>query len=384
MEALQRMIVPFFDLGTHVASKRMELHSLLDAAIDSGQFVGGSLLKQFELDFSRYVGADHAVGVGNGLDALRMVLEGWGIGPGDEVIVPGFSFYATWLAVMQVGATPVFVDVEYDTANLDAAGLLEAYSSKTRAIIVVHLYGRPANMLDILDFTTSRGIRVLEDCAQAHGATFNGKLIGSIGDAAAFSFYPTKNLGALGDGGAVATRDEALARFIRSRGSYGVGRSKYEHVDFGWNSRLDSLQASFLGLGLVHLGETNATRVRIAQKYREALGENSSCVVGPSNAQDSVWHHFVLRCNDRELVRMLLSGAGIATDIHYPYHALSVPPVEQYVNEKNALGVELPVSKRLSREVLSLPIGPWMSEAQIERVAEALTSLPAEILVTST
>ena len=202
-------MIPFFDLGSHIRSYREDIHKALDEVLDEGSFIGGKFLQRFEQDFAEYQGSGQVVGVGNGLDALRLVLEGWGIGPGDEVIVPGFSFYATWLAVMQVGATPVFVDVELESANLDPNLLPSALSSRTKAIIVVHLYGRPAKMKEILEFSKKTGLRVLEDSAQAQGADIGGKKAGTFADAAAFSFYPTKNLGALGDGGAVTTDNEA-------------------------------------------------------------------------------------------------------------------------------------------------------------------------------
>jgi dTDP-3-amino-3,4,6-trideoxy-alpha-D-glucose transaminase len=375
------MLVPFFDLSSQVRTHRDELHSILDKTIDAGLFIGGRALEDFEGQFSNYLNVDHAMGVGNGLDALRLVLEGWGIGPGDEVIVPGFTFYATWLAVMQVGAIPVFVDVESDSANLNPDLVEGAISSRTKAIIVVHLFGWPAQMMHIMKLAQKHGIKVLEDAAQAHGASRDGRMVGSIGHAAAFSFYPTKNLGALGDGGAVTTNDAYLAGFVSSRRSYGVGKTKYEHQDFGWNSRLDSIQARVLSLGLSHLDDWNTARRRIAASYRGALSEVTGCSVGPQNVIESVWHHFILKCRDRNSARSFLMANGVSTDIHYPYYSYSVKPVIEYLR---IMGLSpnnnLPVSKQLSDGVVSLPIGPWMSEAQIEHVSGVLSKIPPKLL----
>lgn len=375
------MIVPFFDLSSHVRSYERELHSELDHVIESGYFIGGEAVSEFESEFSSYLNVDNVVGVGNGLDALRMILEGWGIGPGDEVIVPGFTFYATWLAVMQVGATPIFVDVESTSANMDPALLPEALSERTKAIIVVHLYGWPARMVPILEFAKQHGIKVLEDAAQAHGARLDGKLAGSMGHAAAFSFYPTKNLGALGDGGAMATDDSHLTKFVRSRRSYGVGATKYEHKDFGWNSRLDSLQAKFLSLGLIRLEDWNFARRKIASEYQSALGEYAASSVGPREVAASVWHHFILKCEDREEVASFMLSKGVSTDVHYPYFAGSVSPVRSYLNTLGARQNEaLQVSQMMSQSVISLPIGPWMSEGQISHVAQVISEVPLGLL----
>jgi dTDP-4-amino-4,6-dideoxygalactose transaminase len=339
-------------------------------------------LQQFEADFAEYQGSGEVVGVGNGLDALRLVLEGWGIGPGDEVIVPGFSFYATWLAVMQVGATPVFVDVESDSANLDPDLLSAALTERTRALIVVHLYGRPALMREIMEFAKVAGIKVLEDSAQAHGAEIEGKKTGTFGDASAFSFYPTKNLGALGDGGAIATSDANLASFARSRRSYGAGETKYEHKDFGWNTRLDTIQAAFLGIHLKRLDEWNARRRNIATAYLEALEELAANVVGPRKTSESIWHHFILRCRDRRGVMSFLEHEGVSTDIHYPYFSRSVVPINDYLLGLRAQSkANLKNSEDLSNSVLSLPIGPWMSDDQVAGVADALGRIPKELVV---
>jgi dTDP-3-amino-3,4,6-trideoxy-alpha-D-glucose transaminase len=366
------LIVPFFDLKKQLLLYREELHQALDETLDGGYFIGGEALGSFEQNFASFVGINHCVGVGNGLDALRIVLEYWKIGPGDEVIVPSFSFYATWLAVMQVGATPVFVDVELSSANINPDGIEEAITPKTKAIIAVHLYGQPARMTEISEIAKRHSLKVLEDSAQAHGAELIGRMTGSLGDASGFSFYPTKNLGALGDAGAITTHDGGLAEFAKSRRSYGVGKTKYEHIDFGWNSRLDSLQAAFLKLQLRKLPDWTSRRRQIAGRYFEALGERAGSVVGPLDVQKSVWHHFVLRTNNRALAQDAFASFGIGTDIHYPYFANSTKPVMDFLASCSSNPGRNPVGQILSESIISLPMGPWMGDEQIQQVASVI------------
>jgi dTDP-4-amino-4,6-dideoxygalactose transaminase len=368
------LIVPFFDLKTQLLSYSEELHQALDQTLDGGYFIGGQALENFEHNFATFVGVNNCVGVGNGLDALRIVLEYWKIGPGDEVIVPSFSFYATWLAVMQVRATPVFVDVELRSANINPDGIEEAITPKTKAIIAVHLYGQPARMTEIYEVAKRHNLKVLEDSAQAHGAGLGGRRAGSLGDASGFSFYPTKNLGALGDAGAITTNDDGLAEFAKSRRSYGVGKIKYEHIDFGWNSRLDSLQAAFLQIHLDKLPGWTARRREIAGRYLEALGPKKTNVVGPESVNDSVWHHFILRTKNRESAQKALLNQGVSTDIHYPYFANSLRPIADYQKALGAGISENPTGKNLAKSIISLPVGPWMDESQIDKVCEALGS----------
>ena len=368
------MIVPFFDLKKQLLSYREELHQALDQTLDGGYFIGGQALESFENSFANFVGVKNSVGLGNGLDALRIVLEYWKIGPGDEVIVPSFSFYATFLSVMQVGATPVFVDVELSSANINPDLIEQAITPKTKAIIAVHLYGQPAKMTAINEIASRYSLKVLEDSAQAHGAMLVGKMTGSIGDASGFSFYPTKNLGALGDAGAITTDDDDLAKFAKSRRSYGVGKTKYEHIDFGWNSRLDSLQAAFLQIHLDKLPAWTARRREIAGRYLEALGSKRASVVGPDNLSESVWHHFVLRTKNRESAQKVLLGLGVSTDIHYPYYANSLGPVADHLSKLSAGLSGNPVGKELANSIVSLPMGPWMEESQVDTVCEALAS----------
>jgi dTDP-4-amino-4,6-dideoxygalactose transaminase len=374
------MQVPFFDLGALAREEAAEVHHCVQQVIDSGQFIGGDLVELFEHDFARYIGVDHVIGVGNGLDALRLALEAYGIGPGDEVIVPAFTYYATWLAVMQTGATPVPVDVDHLTANIDAGLIEEAVTEKTRAILAVHLYGQAADLSKLHQIAESRGLLLFEDAAQSHGARSAIGMTGSVGNATGFSFYPTKNLGAFGDAGAVATNDPDIARRVRSRRSYGQGQTKYDHVDFGWNSRLDPMQATILSLHLKKLDEWTRRRQYIAGVYRDSLSRHApTSVVGPPDSASSVWHHFVLRSTQRDSVRAFLGDRGIATDIHYPYLITSVRPAFLALRSDDQTRL-FPVAKGLSEQVLSLPIGPWMTNAQLEHVAHALAEIPEELL----
>lgn len=370
------MKVPFFDLGAQFDKYRPELHAALDKTLDAGYFIGGNSVGEFESKFAEKTGSAWCSSVGNGLDALRLILEALDIGEGDEVIVPGFTFYATWLAVLQVGATPVFVDVEPSTANLDPEKINASINNRTKAVLVVHLFGQLANVKEILEICENHGVQLIEDCAQSHFASNSIGSAGTFGVAAAFSFYPTKNLGALGDGGAITTNDARIYDFVNSRRSYGRGVSKYEHVDLGWNSRLDSLQAEFLILHLSKIDEFIEVRRFIAQRYIDSLGSLCDYLVGPQQVSDSVWHHFVLKSRNRSRSIEILNNLGVGTDIHYPYFAETIAPVTRYLASKSS---PLPAgtlfnSESLANQVFSLPIGPWMSEAQIEHVTQGLAS----------
>jgi len=371
--------VPFFDLGKLVRSYSREIHTCLDEVIDGGYFVGGPITQRFEEEFAASVGTNHCVGTGNGLDALRLTLEAYDIGPGDEVIVPAFTFFATWLGVTQVGATPVPVDVQAWTGNIEPGLIRASLSDRTKAIVPVHLYGRPADMAEVRAIADEFDLLVIEDAAQAHGARTVGGHVGSLGHAAAFSFYPTKNLGALGDAGCVTTSDEAIAERIRSRRSYGQGANKYEHVDTGWNSRLDPFQASVLSLQLNRLDEWNERRRAIAARYATALGEGAG-MLGSGDPESSVWHHVVLRATDRPELQRYLSQAGIATDVHYPYWIGTVAPMQQFLRSPMHER-EFPCAAALASEVTSLPIGPWMTDDQVDIVVAALELLPEKMLV---
>lgn len=369
--------IPFYDLKPAGNERRRSLHDVLDEVLDGGYFVGGAPVADFEQRFANYLGVRECVGVGNGLDAMRIGMEGLGIGPDDEVIVPGFTFFATWLAITQVGATPVPVDVDLNTASLDVAATIAAITAKTRAIIVVHLYGIPADLAALRQVADEAGISLIEDAAQSHGAKSAELLTGSVGDFAAFSFYPTKNLGALGDGGAIVTNSMELATSARSRRSYGQGLSKYEHVDTGWNSRLDSIQAAFLSEDLPNLDARNQRRRSIASAYLDALGSGAEGVIGGDHFLESVWHQFVVRVSDRDRVRQHFNQHGVSTDIHYPYHFNDVEPLKRYWSSS-----VLPNSKMLSRQVLSFPISPWLAESEVAQVVKGFATLPHDLIAT--
>lgn len=363
--------VPFFDLKSLVQSETTEILNVIKSVLEDGQYIGGKYVSEFENQFASYLGVKEFIGVGNGLDAIRLLLEAHGIGPGDEVIVPAFTYYATWLAVTQTGATLVPVDVEIDTALLDPELIESSISSKTKAILVVNLYGIPASLLEIQQIAKKHNLIVIEDCAQSHGAISNAGMTGAKTDGGAFSFYPTKNLGALGDAGGISTNDEHFANVIRSRRSYGQGASKYDHIDTGWNSRLDPIQAVILSQHLAKLDEWTERRKSIANTYIEALGEPvDSLLVGNKVRQNSVWHHFVLKLENRETWQQYFSNQGIMTDVHYPYFINEVKALKPWLKESR---VDFPNSIQLARTVTSFPMGPWMNDSQIETVAEKLS-----------
>lgn len=361
--------VPFLDLRAVNAAHRRELVIAFERVLDSGWYVLGHEVDAFEREFAAYCGAAHGVGVANGLDALTLVLRAWEIGPGDEVIVPANTYIATWLAVSHTGATPVPVEPHPASCNLDPARLEQVITPRTRAIVPVHLYGRPADLDPILSIARLHGLKVLEDGAQAQGAMYKGRRLGAHGDAVAWSFYPGKNLGALGDAGAVTTNDAALADRLRALRNYG-SRVKYHNEIPGFNSRLDELQAALLRVKLPHLDAENERRRRIACRYREGLA--GLPLVLPEEAPDgrSAWHVFVVRHPRRDELARRLGELGVGTVIHYPV-APHLQPA--YRDLYRPLGT-LPLSERLHAEVLSLPIGPTQDDDQTERVIEAVTS----------
>lgn len=365
------MNIPFLELKPTYDELRDEIDAAYRRVMDSGWYLLGTELSSFEAEFAQYVGTRYCVAVGTGLDAIRIALQAHGIGPGHEVIVPGHTFIATWLAVTECGATPVAVDVREETGNLDPGLLEAAISERTKAILPVHLYGQPAGMEPIRAVARQRGLVVIEDAAQAHGARYLGKACGTLGQAAAFSFYPGKNLGAFADGGAVVTDDEEIARRARMLRNYGCER-KYQHEMAGGNSRLDELQAAFLRVKLRHLDAWNERRARLAEFYLAALTDCPDLRLPhvPDWAAP-VWHLFVVRHPRRDELQQHLTGRGIQTLIHYP-----VPP---HLSGAYAAAAScrlppegLPVAEKLAREVLSLPIGPHLSLADAEQVAEAV------------
>ena len=362
-------MIPFLDLRDVNRPYEAGLREAFERVLSSGWYITGRELEAFEGEFAAYCGAAHCVGVGNGLDALHLVLRAWGIGAGDEVIVPSNTFIATWLAVTYVGATPVAVDPRADTCNLDPALIEAAITPRTRAIMPVHLYGQPAEMEPILALARKHGLKVLEDAAQAHGASYRGMRAGVLGDAAGFSFYPGKNLGALGDGGAVTTNDALLAQRLRMLRSYG-SRVKYQHEAQGINSRLDELQAAFLRVKLKGLDADNARRREIAALYLEGLKGSRYGLPAMAGGVEPVWHLFVIRCAQREALQKHLEASGIGTVIHYP-----TAPAEQGAYP----GFPAPsaLARQLHREVLSLPMSPTLTDEQAQQVVRALQEFRA-------
>jgi dTDP-4-amino-4,6-dideoxygalactose transaminase len=363
--------VPFLDLGLASQELQAEISAALTRVVGSGWYVLGPEVEGFEREFAEYVGARHCVGLGNGLDAVHLALRAAGIGPGDEVIVPGNTFIATWLGVSYAGATPVPVEPDPRTYNLDPERIAAAVTARTRAVVPVHLYGQPAEMDAILEVARAHELFVLEDAAQAHGARYRGRRVGAIGDAAAWSFYPGKNLGALGDGGAVTTDDGELADRLRRLRNYG-SRVKYVHEVMGFNSRLDELQAALLRAKLPHLDEWNERRRRIAALYLRELAATGLLLPHVPSCAEPVWHLFVVRTERPEELQRHLERSGIATLIHYP-----IPPHRQDAYRHLHLPEQtLPMSEAIHREVLSLPIGPQMSPDQVAAVVDAVQTFP--------
>ncbi len=362
--------VPFIDMSAQYTELRAEIDGALKRVMESGSFILSDEVPKFEEAFAAYCGAKHSIGVGNGLDALQLILRGYGIGAGDEVIVPGHTFIATWLAVTYAGAKPIPVEPAEAGFLIDPAAIEKAVTPKTRAIIAVHLYGELCDMARISDIAKKHQLKVIEDAAQAHGATLGGKKAGALGDAAGFSFYPTKNLGACGDAGAVVTNDAELAKNVRLLRSYG-STVKYHHDVKGVNSRLDSLQAAILGAKLPHLDRWNKRRQEIAARYMKALDGVPGLVL-PSLSASHVWHLFAVRAPMRDVLKEALAKEGIDTLIHYPIPAHLTGA---YAGEfkKGAL----PLTERISAEVLSLPMGPHMRDEEVDAVAAAIKkSLP--------
>lgn len=363
--------VPFLDLQCIHREIREPLQAAFERVLNSGWFIMGPEVEAFEAEFAQYCGVKHCVGVGNGLDALHLLLRSYGIGPGDEVLVPSNTFIATWLAVSQCGAIPVPVEPRADTCNIDPDALLAAITPHTRAIIPVHLYGQPADMDPINTIARQHGLIVIEDAAQAHGAAYKGKRAGGLGDSAATSFYPGKNLGALGDGGAILTNDAAIADKARLLRNYG-SRVKYQHEETGYNTRLDEMQAAFLRVKLSMLDDWNSRRRVLSNEYStQLLGTELGLPWVPEWA-DPVWHLYVVRSPRRDALRAHLEQCGISTVIHYP-----IPPHRQACYAAYSAR-HLPLADALANEVLSLPMSPFMTEQEVDQVVETVRTFPAQ------
>jgi dTDP-4-amino-4,6-dideoxygalactose transaminase len=366
-------MIPFLDLKAPYLELKQELDEAIARVVSSGWFIGGPEVEAFEADYATYCGAAHAVGVANGLDALHLALRAMEVGPGDEVIVPSNTYIATWLAVSQCGAKPVPVEPDPRTHNIDPSLIEAAITPATRVILPVHLYGQPADMDPIMAIASKHGLRVLEDAAQAHGARYKGQRLGAHGDALAWSFYPGKNLGAMGDGGAVTTNNTQLADRIRVLRNYG-SREKYVNEVQGYNSRLDPLQAAILRVKLNHLNTWNARRSAIAAQYQLGLADCGLTLPHVPEWSEPAWHLYVVQSLHRDAFQKSLTHAGVGSLIHYP-----IPPHLQAAYAHRGLGKgALPIAERIHNEVLSLPIYPSMGMEQVSKVI--LACRQAEVL----
>ena len=360
--------IPFLDLREINARHADELKAAAARVIDSGWYVLGAELAAFECEFAAWCGVRHAIGVGNGLDALALILRGYmelgAIGAGDEVIVPGNTFIASFLAVSANQLVPVPVEPEADGFTIDPAAVEAAIGRRTRVIMAVHLYGQLANMPALAALARRHGLLLIEDAAQAHGASHDGRKAGAFGDAAAFSFFPAKNLGALGDGGAVVTGDSALARRVAALRNYG-SEVKYRHLFQGCNSRLDEMQAAMLRVKLKYLDGDLAWRRRLAWRYREGIRHPQIRLPFTAREEQHAWHLFVVRCPRRDALQQHLLAHGIQSQVHYPQAPHRQPAYA------TLQGTRLPLTERLQEEVLSLPIGPTLRDDAADRVIDA-------------
>jgi dTDP-4-amino-4,6-dideoxygalactose transaminase len=360
--------VPFLDLKATYLELKNELDQAYQRVMNSGWYLLGHELAAFEEEFANYCDVKYAIGVANGLQALELILQAYDIGPGDEVIVPANTYIATWLAVTKLGATVVPVEPDINTYNIDPTLIEAAITPKTKAIMAVHLYGQTAEIDPIMHIAEKYNLKVIEDAAQAHGALYKGKKAGALGHAAGFSFYPGKNLGCFGDGGAVTTNDAELAERIKILRNYG-SKIKYYNEERGINSRLDETQAAALRIKLKYLDSWNQRRVNIAEYYQQELQKFSE-IIKPHviNDSQSIWHLYVIRTAQREVLQQKLQEQGVSTLIHYP-----VPPHKQKAY-KEMQDWQLPISEKIHAEVLSLPIGPHLSIEQAQRVMTALAN----------
>lgn len=362
--------IPFNDILELNQNIQEELGVAYNRVLQSGTYILGDELNNFEKEYAEFCDAKYAVGIGNGLDALKIGLIALGIKPGDEVIVPSHTFIATWLAVTECKAIPVPVEPDLETFTITAESIRRAITSKTKVIIPVHLYGHPANLDPIISLAAEFGLKVLEDGAQAHGARYKGQRIGSHGDLVAWSFYPGKNLGALGDGGAITTNDEQIANSVKMIRNYG-SKVKYEHEIVGVNSRLDPLQAAFLRVKIRYIDDWNNKRVNLSRVYVESLSEFFKYGLTLPAVQEwaePVWHLFVIKYNMRDQLKAELSNLGIDTLIHYP----KPPHLQKVFAEFGYSQGSFPVAEYLSQEVLSLPIYPTMNLETVNRISVAI------------
>ena len=358
-------MIPFLSLKPVNEQYRAELDAAIQRVLDKGWYLLGQEITYFENAFAEFCGVKNCVGVGNGLDALTLIIKAYEFGPGDEIIVPSNTYIATILAISQNGCTPVLVEPDINTYNINPDLIEAAITSKTKAIMVVHLYGQAVEMEKVWAIAQKYNLKVIEDSAQAHGALYQERRTGSLGDASGFSFYPGKNLGCLGDGGAVTTNDDELAKRVRALRNYG-SEIKYQHLFKGVNSRLDEIQAAMLSVKLKYLDQDNQKRRAVARFYRENIVNPQIVLPQVKNEESHVWHIFAVRCARRDELQKYLSDNGIGTQIHYP-----IPPHKQQAySEWNALS--LPIAEQISCEELSLPMSPVLTQQEMEYVVERI------------
>ena len=358
-------MIPFLDVRAINLRFKNELELAMKQVLESGWYILGEKSRAFEKAFAEYCGIEHCIGCGNGLDALRLGIKALGLGENDEIIVPANTYIASILAISDNGCKPIFVEPSLQTYNIDVEKIESAITPRTKAILVVHLYGQVVEMQKVWELAQKYNLAIIEDCAQAHGAIYQGRRVGTLGDVAGFSFFPGKNLGALGDGGAVTTKHKDVAEKVRALGNYG-SHKKYVNLYKGLNSRLDEIQAAFLEIKLKHLDSDNESRRAVAKFYRENITNNKIILPECVSEEGHAWHLFVVRCEERDRFQAYLKDNGIETIIHYP-----IPPHKQEAyKEYNHLS--LPITEKIHREVLSLPISPVMSREQVERAVSVI------------
>lgn len=356
-------MIKFLDLEKINNRFRSEMDTRIKEILDSGWYLSGKWNDEFVKHFAEFCGTQHAIGVANGLDAINLIIRGYGFGAGDEIIVPANTYIATILAISENNCTPVLVEPDINTYNIDPEKIEEKITSKTKAIIVVHLYGQAVQMAKIWELAQKYNLKVIEDSAQAHGAMYNGKRVGNLGDAAAFSFYPGKNLGALGDAGGITTNDEKLFEKVHAIANYGSDY-KYHHVYKGVNSRMDEIQAALLDVKLPCLDEDNNRRREIATYYRKNITNPNIVLPKTYDEKSHVWHVFAVRTENRDELCKYLNDNGVQTNIHYP-----TPPHKQgaYAEWNNK---SLPITEEIHRTIMSLPISPVMTDDEVKTVVD--------------
>jgi dTDP-4-amino-4,6-dideoxygalactose transaminase len=362
-------MIPLVDLNAQYLNIKDEIDHAIKKCIDQGNFIKGKIVTDFENEFASFIGSKYCLGCGNGTDALEIILTSLGIGPGDEVIVPALSWISSSECVNNVGAEPVFVDINPVNYTIDVNKIEDKITSKTKAVLPVHLYGSPADMDVIMHIAERHHLYVIEDCAQAHGAEYYGQKAGTFGIASAFSFFPSKNLGAFGDGGAILTNDKNLAEKAMMISNHGQLHTKHSHRIIGRNSRLDTLQAAVLSVKLRYLGEWNQSRIRAALKYKSGLEKKKEILLPITEpGKKHVYHLFVIRCNERKKLIELLDNNNISSGIHYP---TPLPFLEVY-NYKRPNLEDFPVALMAASEIISLPIYPEISENQIDFICNLI------------